>query len=134
MKNLFTTALLLIAFANISFADVPKVTKKNGGLFGYKSVTEVVGEGQHTLTCTDPGRTRCRPMSSIYVDGTLTLSAEELELIDTEVDHSINVLHKESGKFVYDSKSLIVFSYSPETDLIVYYIYSIQQATNLNLM
>lgn len=109
------------------------VTKKDGGLFGYKSVNETNAEGRHTLTCTDPGRTRCKAQL-LNVDATLTLTVEEFETIDATVSRLVIDNRKESGSFNYANKCLVTFKYNPDTHLLVFTIYSIEEATKLNLI
>lgn len=118
----------LFASANLHAND-PKltVTKKDGGLFGYKSVTEVLApeEGMHTLSCIDPGKTGCRTNSIIILNNGNILSANELEQIDQLVDQQVIELQKESGTIIYGNKAEIKFTYSPETHLLNYFIYAI---------
>lgn len=136
MKKLILTVSLLLTTINLfAEGDPVKVTKKNRGLFGYKSVNETIAEGSHTLTCLDPGRTACRTNGiSVVVDETLTLTSEELAKIDSQVDTFVSEDRKESGKFVFDGRAVIVFSYNANQDLLTYTIYSIKQATNLHIL
>lgn len=136
MKKLFLTVGILLTTINLfAEGDPIKVTKKNRGLFGYKSVNETIAEGIHTLTCLDPGRTACRTNGiSVFVDETLTLAAEEIASIDSQVDAFVGEDRKELGKFVFDGKAVIVFSYNAEQDLLTYTIYSIKQATDLHII
>ncbi len=103
------------------------VTKKDGGLFGYKSVTEVNApeQGMHTLSCFDPGRTRCRTNGLVVLNNGNSLSSDELDQIDRIVDEQVITLRKESGTIVFANKAEIIFSYSPENHQLVYSIFAI---------
>jgi hypothetical protein len=127
--------LILLGFVLSSWSSQAEliVTKKDGGLFGYKSVSETIGEGRHTLNCTDPGRTRCKAQM-LTVDGTLTLTEEEFEVIDATVASLVADKHKESGSFNYANKCLISFKYNPDNHLLIFTVYSIEEATKLNLI
>ena len=127
--------VFLLSCSVFSFAEGGvEVTKENRGLFGYKTVTEVFGEGRHTLSCFDPGRTRCRTnMGIVVVDETLTLTEAEFVLIDTKVEELVKEDNL-TGLFVFDSKCVIVYAYNADTDRLVYTMYSIAEAEDLNLI
>jgi hypothetical protein len=134
-KLIFAVSLLLTTTNLFAEGDPLTITKKNRGLFGYKSVNETIGEGQHTLTCLDPGRTACRTNGmAVVFDETLTLTADELATVDSQVDNFVNVERNENGKFVFSNKAVIVYSYNPDTDALVYTIYSVKQATDLHVI
>lgn len=95
--------------------------KKNRGLFGYKSVTEVYAEGRHTLTCLDPGFSGCKTTSLSFSDGT-SITNEDFELIDQMVDKQIIENRKESGTIVIGSKYKVEFKYLPMQDVTNYTI------------
>jgi hypothetical protein len=136
MKRTFL--FLSFALSTLSLfaeGDPLTVTKKNRGLFGYKSVNETFAEGMHTLTCLDPGRTACRTNGlSVVIDETLTLSADELATIDNQVTDFVNINRNESGTFVFASKAVIVYSYDPDKDQLIYTVYSVEQANELNIL
>ena len=131
--------LLIISFVTcfsfLSLADTPMtVTKKNRGLFGYKQVTEVYGEGMHTLSCFDPGRTSCRSNGLIVLNETLSITEDVFLTIDGSVENLVKNNQRISGKFVFDGKCFITYSYNPDKDELVYTIYSLSQAETLNLI
>jgi hypothetical protein len=125
---IFTTSAIY------AFCEDPLiVTKKNRGLFGYKGVNETYAEGMHTLTCLDPGRTKCKP-NKLIIDETLTLTELEFESIDRIVDDFVINHQREQGMFNYSDKAIITFSYNANRDELVYKIYSIKQASALGLI
>jgi hypothetical protein len=133
MKRLLLVGFVM-GFSFLSLADVPlEVTKKNRGLFGYKQVTEIYGEGRHTLSCFDPGHTSCRTNGLVVLSETVSLSSDEQLLIDKTVEDNVKG-GSVSGKFVFDNKCLVVYTYDPDTDLLHYMVYTIAQAQSLNLI
>lgn len=132
MKKL-SLFLVALTISSTSFCDII-VTEKNKGLFGYRYVSETVAEGTHTLSCNDPGFSSCKSeLGSYNVDGELVLSHEEFSVIDETVNESIHEGNSK-GKFVYDDKCLVVYSYSESNDQLTYRIYSISEAQENNLL
>lgn len=132
MKKIALLASVMM-ISSVGLCDII-VTKKNRGLFGYKHVAETVAEGRHTLTCTDPGLTGCRSeLSSFDVDGTLVLTSSEFKIIDKTVDESINE-NNTKGKFVFDNRCLITYSYDVNSDQVNYTIYSMEEAKEKGLI
>ncbi len=123
------------AFAN----DELIVTKENGGIFGYKTITETIGtgenSGQHGLYCQDPGRTRCRTNSiSVVVDETLSLDYTEFEKIEELVEQALKDSNGAPGRINFNGKAIVTYSYDADKDKLVFTIYSILEAQNLNLI
>ncbi|MNK24818.1 hypothetical protein D3C87_431330 [compost metagenome] len=133
MKRLLLVGFA-VCFSFLSMAEPPlEVTRGRRGLFGYKQVSEVVGEGRHTLSCFDPGWTACRAMGISVLDETTTLSSDELGAIDSTVDGLIKE-RDTSGKFVFSNKAVVIYSYNLNTDTVHYKVYSVAQATSLHLI
>lgn len=135
MRKVILAGTLLLAFSKQLFAEDIEVTKRNRGLFGYKSVTEVMGEGRHILNCSDPGRTRCRPNSGFAVgNDNEEISNSDFEKIDKLVEDEIISKQSTYGKIQFKNKLLIEYKYDPDTDLLVYVIMSFDKAKSKNLM
>lgn len=132
-KILLLGSIACSTFFCYSSTDDLIVTREHRGIFGYRHVVEFEGEGHHTLTCSDPGRTRCKTNGITVIDNTLSLTDTEFDAIDTNVETQIKD-GKEAGKFVFENKALILFSYDVDSDRIVYTIYSMTEARSLNLI
>jgi hypothetical protein len=133
--TLFT--LLLVSASYAARAELI-VIKENGGLFGYKSIQETVDDTGHTLLCQDPGKTRCKAqlLDVVPTGGTYTpraLTEAELEAIDRLVMDAVGE-RQANGRFVYNEKCLIVFTYNADADRLVYTIYSMEEAIALDLI
>jgi hypothetical protein len=110
-----------------------EVTKGNRGLFGYKQVTEVIGEGRHTLACFDPGWIGCRAMGLVTLDETTSLTSDEQLAIDAGVERLVTK-DNTCGKFVFANKAVVIYSYSETSDILNYKVYSVAQAQSLHLI
>ncbi len=137
-KIIFLGCLLTCSF--FSKANII-ITKKDGGLFGNKSVSETQAEGMHTLTCTDPGRTRCKATLGLVVITVGTqqldefiLTSDELDVIDLTIENLVANERRESGHFIFDNKCFVNYTYDTENDCLIYNVYSIQEAQSLNLI
>jgi hypothetical protein len=128
-KKLIFSSLLLIA-SSVSKAEVgPTVTKSNGGLLGYKYISETQAEGRHTLTCSEPGRMRCKPILTMpNGDGEGVILDFEYEIIDELVLQEISKRQKEKGKINYNNKYIIQYKYNPDQDVMTYEIYTLNNA------
>lgn len=135
MKKLSTLVALLILTAEVN--AVPPVTKyrKNGGLFGYKTVTQTSTPSSIVLNCIDPGLTGCRTHGITVVgdDDEISLSEENIRTIENKIDERI-LSGNNSSTIVFDNKVVITYWFNLETDELSYTLYSIPQARNKGIV
>ena len=132
-KEFFLCSICTILVTFSSFAVID-VTKKNRGLFGYKQVVETVAEGKHTLSCFDPGRMKCKSsLGSYVVDENITLTEAEFNIIDHRVEELVSD-GSSSGRFVFDNKCFVVYSYCETSYHLKFSIYSMEEARDNGLI
>ncbi|MCC5924890.1 MAG: hypothetical protein JJT77_13995 [Crocinitomicaceae bacterium] len=132
-KEFFLCSIGTLLISLNAFAAID-VTKKNRGLFGYKQVVETVAEGKHTLSCFDPGKTKCKSSIGNYVvDDHLTLSENEFKIIDNRVEESVSG-GSLNGRFVFDNKCYVIYSYCENSDHLKFSIYSMEEARENGLI
>ena len=134
MKKYFFLCAIGTLLASFSLHAEIEVTKKNRGLFGYKEITETVAEGRHTLSCFNPGRMKCKSsLGSYVVDENLTLTEAEFNIIDHRVEELVSE-GRSSGRFVFDNKCFVVYSYCENSDTLRFSIYSMEEALEIGII
>lgn len=121
--------------AMCSVNDNIEVTRDKRRLFGYRDVIETSGEGRHIINCSNPGHTKCKSVLGLIDLGNgTTLSEGEFDLIDEKVEDLITSSNGSAGRFVFNSKCLIVYRYITSTEKVNYTIYSMDEAKQLGLI
>jgi hypothetical protein len=125
LLNLFFIILSTNAFCWI------KIDKYNGGLFGYRNVTESHSGDNHMLGCADPGKNKCR-FSSISSSGE-TPSLFQIEQIDIQIQDK---LRNENfrGDFIFENSYFVKYIFDYNINKLSYEIYSIQEAKNFGFL
>lgn len=108
-----------------------KVTKKSGGIRGFKSVYEDVKPGQYAnLACSNPGSNKCafkNPPQIVVTD----LTSGDLDSIDASINKRVGEGNF-TGNFTFTStasnKYLIIFEANPDLGKIDYTIYTQSEA------
>ena len=127
--------MLLIAstlWFGVNCFAVPPLTKikDGGGLFGYETVTEIFGDGSHTILCQGRGFIRCKASMGLTVLGDndeIQLTDSEVEAIENQISDKVKS-NTNSGVINFDSRVIVSFTYDKSTDRLVYTMYSISQA------
>jgi hypothetical protein len=140
MKKLILCASLITFVSLPSFAWV-KIVKVNGGLFGYKYITEEHTGGNHSLGCNEPGRQKCRfsqisqGRDNVNKDLAL-LRMLNVQVLD-EIEEKINGLIKSgsslNGNFRGINNIYVKYDYDAESNILSMEIYSEEEATELGL-
>ena len=112
-------------------------TKTLGFFNHYRDVTQVnMNNGDIFMDCSQPGWTRCKPQALLVItfNGTATAVAnEELKAIDETVTRSATG-GSNVGKFIYNEKFFVSFTYNEETDQLSTKIYTLAEAAYYNLL
>ncbi|HYG16286.1 MAG TPA: hypothetical protein VEC12_11080 [Bacteroidia bacterium] len=151
--------ITFIAVYSSSFAWIKATTtKSNGGLFGYSSVTEMFTKYfnkhcQFNLYCYDPGTSRCKfttytvENAESYGCQSIVTNVEESwwDMLNTDINsqiangynsgtmirNDIQISHPETLSM---ESAVVVWTYSPSTDILEMTVYSYNEADELGII
>lgn len=125
---------MLIAFS-FSGQCWTKIEKTNGGLRGFRTVTESITPGSSMLACYDPGRSKCvfsGGFTVISEDGEI-IKYDDFSIIEEEVMKRIT-RDNTSGSFAFSSDLFVKYSYNDNSDKLTMEIYSTYEAKTLGFI
>ncbi|MBS1650981.1 MAG: hypothetical protein JSU07_03135 [Bacteroidetes bacterium] len=126
-KVLFIFCLI----GTISMSAKVTYVRTRGGLFGYKYVNQTTfNNGDSNVNCSNPGWTWCRitPVNITLPDGGTVVLNENLQSVFDEIITKNITETTHSGKFIYDNKLFVRYSYNVNEDSLVVNIMTLEEA------